>query len=186
MDRYIIKLLTQKDQKAINLIEEKYEKLIRYIAGTILMDRESDIEECVNDVYLKLWMHGSGYDYKKASLKTYIKVITRNTALNHLRKIRSQEENVEYGEPGEILDSYIDYRQNPESDVIHKENIEALEELLAKMRKKDKELVIRRFYYMQSSRQIALAMKMSENAVDSKLSRIRKKIKVHFEKEILK
>ena len=186
MDRYIIKLLTEKDQKAINLIEEKYEKLIRYIAGTILYQRESDIEECINDVYMKLWMHGSGYDYEKASLKTYIKVITRNTALNHLRTIRSQEENVEYGETGEILDAYIDYRQNPERDVIHKENIEALQGIFSKFKKKDKELVMRRFYYMQSTRQIALAMNMTENAVDSKLSRIRKKIKGHMEKELKK
>lgn len=184
MDRYIIELLIKKDPKAINLIEEKYEKLIRYIAGTILYQRESDIDECVNDVYMKLWMHGSGYDYKKASLKTYIKVITRNTALNHLRKIRTFEENEEMSETGEIPDAYIDYRQNPENEMIQKENIKVLEELLSNMKKKDKELVIRRFYYMQSTRQIALAMEMTENAVDSKLSRIRKKIKVHFEKEI--
>lgn len=186
VDRTIIKLLAQKDQKAINLIEEKYEKLIRYIAGTILYQRESDIEECVNDVYMKLWMYGSGYDYEKASLKTYIKVITRNTALNHLRKIRTQEEHLEIGEPGEILDEYIDYRQNPEREMIQKENVESLQTLLEKMKKKDKELVLRRFYYMQSTRQIAMAMDMSENAVDSKLSRIRKKFKLHFEKEIMK
>lgn len=184
MDRYIIKLLAKKDQKAINLIEEKYEKLIRYIAGTILNQRESDIDECVNDVYFKLWTYGSGYDYEKASLKTYIKVITRNTALNHLRKIRTFEENVEYSEDGEILDAYIDYRQNPENEMIQKENIKVLEDLLQNMKKKDKELMMRRFYYMQSTRQIALAMNMTENAVDSKLSRIRKKVKGHFEKEM--
>ncbi len=183
MDRYIVKLLKEKDQRAINLIEEKYEKLIRYIAGTILYQRESDIEECLNDVYLKLWMHGAGYDYEKASLKTYIKVITRNTALNHLRKIRPLEENQEYGESEEILDAYIDYRQNPEREMMQKEDVKVLQNILSQMKKKDKELVMRRFYYMQSTKQIALAMHMTENAVDSKLSRVRKKIRESFEKE---
>ena len=85
---------------------------------------------------------------------------------------------------GEILDAYIDYRQNPENEMIQKENIKVLEDLLQNMKKKDKELMMRRFYYMQSTRQIALAMNMTENAVDSKLSRIRKKVKGHFEKEM--
>ena len=93
MDHDIIKLLEAKDQKAIALVEERYQKLIHYIAGTILLGRETVIEECVNDVYMKIWMYGARYDYKKASFKTYIKAITRNTAINHLRKIQTHEEN---------------------------------------------------------------------------------------------
>lgn len=86
--------------------------------------------------------------------------------------------------PEEILDEYIDYRQNPEREMIQKENVQILQNLLEKMKKKDKELVLRRFYYMQNTRQIALAMDMTENAVDSKLSRVRKKMKETFEKEL--
>ena len=69
MDHDIVRLLKKKDQKAIVLLEERYEKLIRYIAGTILMDRDDAIDECLNDVYMKIWLHGAGYDYKKASFK---------------------------------------------------------------------------------------------------------------------
>ena len=61
-----------------------------------------------------------------------------------------------------------------------------METLLKNLKKKDKELVLRRFYYLQSTKQIALAMKMTENAVDSKLSRLRKKIKKHSDKEVSK
>lgn len=189
MDHDIVKLLMKKDQKAIALIEERYEKLIRYIAGTVLANRESAVEECINDVYLKIWMHGADYDYKKASFKTYIKVITRNAALNHLRKARTQEtyEAYEDSESGDsLLEGYIDHHSNPEERAVRKEEVQLLEEILRNMKKKDRELVIRRFYYLQSSRQIALAMKMTENAVDSKLSRLRKKIRTRFEKEVVK
>ena len=186
MDHDIIKLLEAKDQKAISLVEERYQKLIRYIAGTILFGRETAIEECVNDVYMKIWMYGARYDYKKAAFKTYIIAITRITALNHLRKVQQHEEQEEFQELETMQEAYIDYKQNPEHQVIQKEEVKILEDLLKELKKKDKELVLRRFYYLQSTKQIAAAMKMSENAVDSKLSRLRKKIKKHYDREVSK
>lgn len=184
MDHDIVKLLKSKDQKALTLIKERYERLIQYIAGTILKSRESEIEECTNDVYMKVWLHGAKYDYKKASFKTYIKVITRNTALNYLRKLTRQEEYEQSDQAEGIQEEYIDYRQDVEQTVIQKEEIKALETVLKKLKVKDRELVLRRFYYLQSTKQIALAMKMTENAVDSKLSRIRKKLKKQYEREV--
>jgi RNA polymerase sigma-70 factor (ECF subfamily) len=83
-----------------------------------------------------------------------------------------------------LQSEYIDYSQNLEQKVIYQEEVQALNKILLAMRKKDRELVLRRFYYLQSTKQIAEAMNMSENAVDSKLSRLRKKIRKHYEKEI--
>ena len=70
--------------------------------------------------------------------------------------------------------------------MIFQEEVQALSNILKELKKKDKEMVIRRFYYLQSTRQIAEAMKMSENAVDSKLSRLRRKLKKKYEKEVAK
>jgi RNA polymerase sigma-70 factor (ECF subfamily) len=135
-------------------------------------------------VYLKIWTHGAKYDYEKASFKTYLKAITRNTALNYLRKMKRLEELEGMDESDTLQSEYIDYSQNLEQKVIYQEEVQALNKILLAMRKKDRELVLRRFYYLQSTKQIAEAMNMSENAVDSKLSRLRKKIRKHYEKEI--
>ncbi len=184
MEREIAELLAERDERGIELVAQQYEKLIRYIAGTILGDRETSVEECVNDVYLKLWEHGAGYDYEKASFSTYLKAITRNTALNYLRKLKKLEEVEETDESDTLRAEYIDYSQNLEQRVINREEVDALNRILGSLKKKDKELVLRRFYYLQSTRQIAEAMNMSENAVDSKLSRLRKKIRKVYEKEV--
>jgi RNA polymerase sigma-70 factor (ECF subfamily) len=184
VDEEIVKLLAARDQRSIELIAQQYEKLIRYIAVTILHNRESSVEECINDVYLKIWTHGAKYDYEKASFKTYLKAITRNTALNYLRKMKRLEELEGMDESDTLQSEYIDYSQNLEQKVIYQEEVQALNKILLAMRKKDRELVLRRFYYLQSTKQIAEAMNMSENAVDSKLSRLRKKIRKHYEKEI--
>lgn len=184
MEREIVELLAVRDERGIELAAQRYEKLIRYIAGTILGDRETSVEECVNDVYLKLWEHGAEYDYEKASFQTYLKAITRNTALNYLRKLKKLEEVEEADESDTLRSEYIDYSQNLEQRVISQEEVEALNRILGSLKKKEKELVLRRFYYLQSTRQIAEAMDMSENAVDSKLSRLRKKIRKVYEKEV--
>jgi RNA polymerase sigma-70 factor (ECF subfamily) len=185
MDEEIVKLLRRKDEKGLELLALKYEKLIRYIAATILHDRESSVEECLNDVYLKIWTYGAQYDFQKASLKTYLKAITRNTALNYLRKARRLEE-LEVAEEDSFLSGCIDHKQNPEQKAIDQEEIRVLNHVLASLKKKEKELVLRRFYYLQSTKKIAAAMEMSESAVDSKLSRLRKKIQKRFDKEVAK
>lgn len=184
MDNDIVELLKARDQRSIEWIAQRYEKLIRYIAVTILRDRETSVEECINDVYLKLWTHGAGYDFEKASFKTYLKAITRNTALNYLRKLRRLEELEGMDEADTIQSEYIDYSQNLEQKVIFQEEVSVLNRIITSLRKKDRELVLRRFYYLQSTRQIAGAMGMSENAVDSKLSRLRKKMKKQYDREV--
>lgn len=184
MDQDIIEFLFNKDQRAIELIVQRYEKLLRYIIGSILGDREEAVEECINDVYLKVWTKGNGYDYTKAAFKTYLKAIARNTALNCLRKIKRQEEAEQMNQEDTLLADYIDYSQNVESRIVFREEVQALEQVLKKMKKKDRELVLRRYYYLQSTRQIAAAMGMSENALNSKLSRLRTKMKKSYEKEV--
>lgn len=186
MDQDIVKLLEERDEKAIELMAQRYEKLIRYIAVTVLQHRETAVEECINDVYLKVWNSGSSYDYEKASFKTYLKAITRNAALNHLRKMKRLEELEGLDESDTLQSEYIDHSQNLEQKMIFQEEVQALNIILHNLKKKDRELVLRRFYYLQSTRQIAAAMEMSENAVDSKLSRLRKKIKKHYEKEVVR
>lgn len=182
MDFDIIRLLRANDQEAIALIEERYGRLIHYIAETVLGHRISDIEECVNDVYMKLWTHGAGYDYRKAAFKTYLKTIVRNTALNYLRKISRQENYEQPDEDSGLQEAYIDYSQDVEQEMIRREEIDALERVVKKLKEKDRELVLRRFYYMQTTKQIAAAMKMSEASVDTKLSRLRKKMKKQYER----
>lgn len=192
MDDDIVALLRERDQKSIELVAERYEKLLRYIAVTILGDSETEVEECINDVYLKIWTHGAQFDWEKASFRIWMKAITRNTALNYLRKVsrRREMEDAQEMETAREEDflrtEYIDYTANPELGMIRKEEVLALEHVLGELKKKERELVLRRFYYLQSTRQIAEAMEMSENAVNSKLSRLKKKIRKRYEKEVAK
>ena len=53
-DEKIIELFLSRDEKAIELTAERYERYCVQIAMNILHNH-SDAEECVNDAYLRLW-----------------------------------------------------------------------------------------------------------------------------------
>jgi RNA polymerase sigma-70 factor (ECF subfamily) len=182
-DEAIVGLLYERNETGLLKLSEKYEKLLIHIAATILGGRRQDIEECVNDTYMKLWKHIRNYDMEKASLKTYLKVIVRNTAINKLRDL-SRREGMEYKEDfSDIAQCFIDQNQNVENRLFRKEDILLLNEVMKELNPKDRELVLRRYYYLQSSKDIAKAMRMTVTAVDSRLSRLRGKMKSAFDQK---
>lgn len=182
-DEAIINLIYDKNELGLSKLADKYEKLLIHIAKSILGSRSRDIEECVNDTYLKIWNHIEQYDMEKASLKTYLKIILRNTAINKLRDLSRREKSELPDDISDIAKYYIDNSQNVEGKVFSKENIKQLSNIIGHLKEIDKELVIRKYFYLQSSKDIAKATKMTVTAVDSRLSRLRTKMKKEFEKE---
>jgi RNA polymerase sigma-70 factor (ECF subfamily) len=182
-DEAIVNLIYEKDELGLSKLADKYEKLLIHIAAGILGSRSRDVEECVNDTYLKLWNHIEQYDMEKASLKTYLKVIVRNTAINKLRDMSRREERELPEDISDIAKYYVDHSQSVEGQVFNQENMQQLNNIIGHLNKKDQELVIRKYFYLQSSKKIAAATKMTVTAVDSRLSRLRNKMKQELEKE---
>ena len=179
-DEEILSLIRKKNQLGLSMIAEKYEKLLVYIVTGILGNHTRDIEECVNDTYFKFWKNAEKYDYNKASLPTYLKVIARNTAINRLRDVKRHEDKTHSEDVTELASAVADVTANIENQMVRKENIKRLNKVIAGLPEKDRELIIRKYFYVQSSKVIAKAMNMSVTAVDSRLSRLRTKVKAEF------
>lgn len=180
-DEEILTLICKKNELGLSMMAEKYEKLLIYIAAGILGNHVRDIEECVNDTYLKFWRNAENYDMNQASLPTYLKVIVRNTAINKLRDLKRHEEKLYSEDVSDIADAVTDHNQNIENQMVRKENVKKLNAVIASLPDKDRELVIRKYFYLQSSKMIAKAMNMTVTAVDSRLSRLRTKVKNVFD-----
>ena len=84
-------------------------------------------------------------------------------------------------ELAELAAEYVDHRQNVERTMEQKENMQVLGKIIGSLKKKEREMVLRRYYYFQSSKEIAFHMGMTVNAVDSKLSRLRKQMKKEYQ-----
>lgn len=176
----IVELIKHQENAGMEALAEKYEKLLVYIIGGILGKRSSDIEECVNDTYVKLWKNIHRYDFERASLTAWLKVIARNTALNRLRDVKRHEELRHAEEISEMAEALPDEEYGVEQEIERREKVRHLNEVIRALPEKERELVLRKYFYLQSSKAIAQAMGMTVNAVDTKLSRLRVKVREAF------
>ena len=67
-----------------------------------------------------------------------------------------------------------------ENAVLRKERARLLGNLIRGLPDRERELMLRKYFYLQSSKTIATAMGMTVNAVDTKLSRLRGKMRAAF------
>lgn len=180
-DEKIVKLMCEHNERGLIRLINKYENLMKYVITCILGDRQSDVDECLNDTYFKLWKHADCIDLERASLKTYLKTVARNTAINRLRDLSRKESFIIEADGDNLLEEYVDQYQNIENRIIIQEDVKSLEKVIMSLKEKDRELMLRRYFYLQKSRDIAAAMDMSITAVDSRLSRLRNKVKIEYE-----
>lgn len=146
----------------------KYSPLMRYIIAPILSDPR-DREECLSDAALRAWTQIEKYDPKKGSFTTWLTVLTRNTALNRARGLRP---------PVEELDDRIEApNSDPEKLLLEKERRDALGAALRALSHQDRLLFYRKYYYRQSTAQIAAETGLSVRAVEGRLYRIKTRLK---------
>ena len=179
-DERIVALLRKKSERGLRALAEKYGRLLHYVASGILRNRPEDVEECLNDVYLHIWAHAETFDFEKASLPTYLKVLTRNASINRPKWLQRREGTGGDPEDWESIEMYADERQDVERTVLGREDVRKLERMIEEMEALDREILLRRYFYLQSSREISQYTGMSISAIDSRLSRLRARIRKEF------
>lgn len=187
MDKKIISLITSGDEKGLELLKNKYGKLLHYVIAGILKDHDSDIEECLNDTYLKLWENAKNYDFAKASLKNYSVVIARNIAISRLRSIGRYSFVEAYEDETLSLENTPSPTStNPEQILITKENIQTIKELLMKIKGTDRKILELKYFYMLDSANIGKTLGLSVSAVDNRMYKLRKKLRLLLTQEMQK
>ena len=178
-DLQIVDLFFERDENALKETEKKYSKLCHFIAGNILLSKE-DVEECVNDTYLKVW--SSIPPQRPENLKAYIGKITRNLALDkHDRnnaKKRKGSTLLIYDEVCEIIPDSSS--QDLSDELVLKD---ALNKFLGSLKQEKRIIFLQRYWYLSSVKDIAENNGLSENNVKITLLRLRAKLKKFLEKE---
>ena len=178
-DQNIIELYYLRDERAITETQLKYGGYCMEVAYRILENRQ-DSEECVNDVYLRLW--NSIPPHSPRSLRGFIAKITRNLALNRLRDNRIQRRGG--GEMTVALDELsecIADTERVEEAYLQKELGEYINRFLRKLSARDCNLFLCRYYFLYSISEIAERQELNEAHVRTSLSRTRKKLKLYLE-----
>lgn len=169
-DQEIIRLLLERDERGIDELMKQYGSLIRYIIRPVVPDSE-DAKECLSDVTMRIWDKIGLYDERKSGFSVWITAVTRNTALNFAKGLRRNPDS------GEITQDTPSGGMTPEEEVIQRERQAKLEAAIRSLSGTDKILFYRRYYYMQSVKQISAETGMTLKSVESRLYRLKQRLK---------
>lgn len=163
------RLLLEKNEQGMDALLLHYGPLMRYIIAPILQNPQ-DREDCLSEVSMRVWEKIGQFDGEKGSFRAWLTAITRNTALNHARKASGSSAE-------ELSESTPSPELSPEEALLKKERQEALKTALSRLSYKDRLLFYRKYYYRQSTAQIAAELGMTERAVEGKLYRVKKQLR---------
>lgn len=180
-DEQIIDLYFARSEQAISETKQKYESYCHSIAYHILGNYE-DSEECVNDTFLQAW--NSIPPQKPGILASFLGKITRNLAINKYKYNTAQKRGSGHMEILlEELGDCLPATDHTESSADDRLAIACLNHFLRKQKVRTRKIFMRRYWYMDSIKEIADAFAISESNVKMILLRTRNSLKSYMEKE---
>lgn len=171
-DERTILAIRKREADAINEVIKKYSKLLWSVSGAILnnIGATQDVEECVADTFIYLWEHPDKYDPGRGRLKTWLSIVARTQAVNRCREIAKRNtvplEETDFINHIGIVD-----------DILKEETRRTLLAAINALGEPDREILIRRYYYEQKPKEIALALDMSVKQIDNRLYQTKLKLR---------
>ena len=180
-DDRIIDLFLARDEAAIKESAIKYGHALRRIANNILGDRETSAE-CENDTYFKAW-ESIPPNEPRHYLFAFLARIIRFTAINRLRENSRKTRDIVFVELSEEIETCLPAPGTVEDEVDGKELSRTVSAFLRDLNEEKRNIFIRRYWYMDSVKDIALYCHVTEGKVKSTLFRVRSDLRAYLEKE---
>ena len=180
-DEEIIGLYFDRDEQAIAQTDAAYGKYCRAIARNILRNEE-DALESVNDAYLDTW--NAIPPTRPFSLKAFVGRLTRNRALNRYEyNTAARRGGTETALCLEELGECVSGKETPEGRAEYEHLITCINHFLSSLKKEQRILFLRRYWYDCTIREIAQDLGISESRVKVTLLRLRGRLREYLEKE---
>ena len=180
-DSAIIDLYWARDEQALPESDKKYGKLCRTVAHNILKNHE-DTEECVNDTWLRAW--NAMPPGRPGVLSAFFSRIVRNLALDRYKAAHAEKRGGgQLPAALEELEGCIPSSSGVEEELAFRELSRLLDSFLRELPEKECCIFLRRYWYVDATRDIARRYGMPEGSVKSQLSRTRQKLRKLLERE---
>lgn len=180
-DRQIIELFLQRNESAVTEAAKKYEGYCRAVAVRILQSPE-DIEEALNDTWLAAW--NCIPPHEPECLQTFLGRLTRNICLKQCRAQQAQKRGAdELCVVFEELEGCLSSGQDVEREISAKELADSINRFLGGLPDSERQVFVRRYWYMQPVAEIADACDFSQSKVKTMLHRLRKRLAAKLKKE---
>ena len=180
-DKRILLMLNNRDEQALAVITEQYGALCRSVARDITGSAE-DAEECLNDAMLAAW--NAIPPAKPKNYCAYLLRLVRNAAYNrycaaHTLKRNAANTASSLDELAEIIPD----RGDVVDEVERREIIGAINRFLQELPIKQRDLFVRRYWYLTDTVALAKMFHMTESHVRTTLTRLRKRLQKYLVKE---
>lgn len=179
-DNEILELFFARSEQAIAELSAKYGGACRKIAENILKDA-SDAEECVNDAYLGVW--NTVPPKRPECLPGYLFRIVRNLAVKRYRSNTAQKRNGYYDASLDELADCFPSSSSVEEEIEANELAAVIDGFLATLDKDARVLFVRRYCFSDPIEDLAEKFGTSAHNISVRLSRLRKRLKKHLDKE---
>ena len=169
-EQEIIELILAKDERGMDALLAHHGPLMRYVIAPILPNAH-DQEECLSDAVMRVWDRIDQFDPDRGSWTAWVTAVTRSVALNRARNLKNATESMEL--PLDIPSP----EPTPEELLLRRERQRELHQAISQLSQFERQIFYRKYYYLQSTAQIALETGMTERAIEGRLYRIKKRLR---------
>lgn len=171
-DGMLLQLLTDNAEQGIVALQARYGKMIFRVVSRVLQGHPQDAEEVASDVLVTAWRQASALLESGRPLGPWLTVIARNRAIDRWRLL-SRKASVS-------LKEELDFPLQ----VVASEGEDLIGELVLDLSEPDREIFLRRYYRMETAREIGDALGIEPHAVNVRLARGRAKLKKEYLKQM--
>ena len=175
-DRELLEQLRKDPERGMTALIDTYGGLIyAVVRGKLRASAfgQEDVETCVADTFSEFFCDLERYSPDQGSIKSWLCVIARHNAMDRLRQYyrEGQTVSLDDGSAAPVADDF-----SLEGDLEDRELVEAVKAL----GQPDREILVRKYWLGQSSKEIAKALHMTVSNVDTRTHRAIGKLRERF------
>jgi len=174
-DNELIELLKRDAEHGMAVLMKEYMGIVCTVVRGKLNGSfvTQDVEECVSDVFCEFYRKLDAYDPERGSVKAFLCVLAKHTAVDYIREHGARASLLSL--EGEAAEGQFLFSEKAEAN--ERELRERLLQEINSLQKLDREIIVRKYFLTQSSKEIAAALGMKVPAVDTRVHRILKKLR---------
>ena len=181
-DNNIVDLFIARNEAAISCCSTKYGSNLRRVSMNVVNDEEI-VKECENDTYLQAW-NLIPPNEPRTYLFPFLAKIIRNISLDFCRKENAQKRKAIVEELSTELEMCIPDRKSDTEDFLENEALgKLISAYLWTLPEEQRKMFVRRYWYMDSIKDVSKMFCCTDGKVKSTLYRCREGLKHYLEKE---
>lgn len=170
-----IELLKEKNENALYFVVDKYHGIVKGVTLKVLgpLNKEGLVDECINDIYMQVFNNAHKFLGKPEDFKKWIGTVSKYKAIDYYRKnIKNTQRS---------LDEIVERGGIPlEDEYISLENKNEIIECINSLGKPDSEIFLMKYFLGYNCEEIGEKLNLSKAAVNSRLSRGKKKLRLEI------